>query len=265
MNEFNIDSKEELDKKGSASPLSAEDYIVKVAAIDLVQEPTFKNRMPDYTKPTWSFRLICLPYALKAGGTMTTLDKKEAIPLSKYIFRNVSPFSTGFQPDKVTPSLCRAMIAHMEGVDVTDRIKTPDFVLLSPENTVVEDKALRDKFISELKAGPETPREMLAQGYMGIPDLRCYKGRFISASIEVEMKGDKTSNKITRFTKLPASFKVDEVIEDKEVMDKFDKFYNEKILAKDADRKARFGKQTSPNSQSVVQGSGEVIKEDIPF
>ena len=75
MSEFSLGSKEELDKKGSVSPLSAEDYIVKVASIDLVQEPTFTNGVPNFSRPTWAFRMICLPYALKAGGTMQTLDK----------------------------------------------------------------------------------------------------------------------------------------------------------------------------------------------
>jgi len=264
MFEFDLNSKAELDQKVSFAPLEGEDYIVKIASIDLLKAPTYDNRIPNFNKHTWEFRLVLMPVALRAGGQMQTTDRKEIQPFSKYVFKNLNPFSTGFQKTGA-PSICRSFIASIEGIEVNEKLKTPNFVLIDPKNNLVQDEETRAKFVAELKSEPGAKREMLEKGYTAFPDLSGYVGKYISCTIIVQDEKGKLRNKVTDFKKLPQSFVLPTPEVEKEPMERFKKYHQERLQPRDKENEGRFGKPTSISPQIDDPLTKDDLIEDLPF
>lgn len=259
---FMLDSKEEIDQRGgSMTPLEGEDYIIKLAKVDLVQKPGYVNGHWDYSKLDWVFECLCIVHSLKAGGEMKDVDGGNVEPFSRYLFREVNPKSTGFMPDQVTPSFLRAVIAYMEGTQINDRIQAPNFVLLDSSNKVVEDEALRKQFLEAVQKGEAM------NGYTGIPDIRGYEGRYIGSAVEVKVKGDKKTNKISKFSKLPANFVMPEKGVEDAAMENFTKYYTEKVLPRRdkrmSDGLVSAGSAPSPQQSQSAEDLGEVKMDDV--
>ncbi len=231
---YDIPSKTEMDnnpKKWTSLPLMADDYILKLAKIELGYSPTWINGSPDYNNMQPIFKVVCLPFALKAGGQMRFTDKSEVKPLNHWIFRDIA-FGTGFQQDKVTPSFMRALLCYMEGIEVEDNFTVKKPLLLDPQGHESHDEELTRQTIAELK-GLE-PQNLIGQGYKVVPDIRIYEGRYIGCALEVatNKKGDKT-NKIVRFSKLPETFVPPTPDQERELMKDFEERYA-KMKAKQA-------------------------------
>jgi hypothetical protein len=81
--------------KGEFAPLLADDYIVKVASIDLEKKPSWNaaTGKPNYSQLEFKYSLICLPYKLKAEDGLKYTNGKDAKPLSSRIWKDLSPFS----------------------------------------------------------------------------------------------------------------------------------------------------------------------------
>lgn len=237
---YEIPSKDEQNK-GGGTPLVAEDYIIKLAKIELGYSPRFVNNVPNYNDMQPIFKVVCLPYALKAGGQMKLIDQTDAKPLNTWIFRDIS-FSTGFQQDRVTPSFMRALIAYMEKTDVDARLKMPKPLLLDPAGKEVPDETMIKKAIDELN-GIDASQELVEKGYKVVPDIRIYQGKYIGCALEVDRK--KNRNKISKFSKLPDAFLPPTPEEETELMKGFEERY-EKMKANQA------AKQGGSHSNSEV-------------
>ncbi|MCK4686576.1 MAG: hypothetical protein KAT66_00440 [Candidatus Lokiarchaeota archaeon] len=217
---YELPSREELknqDGEYDAQPIEAEDYIVKIGKIIPELKPVWNNKTKsfDASQLKFVYTLILLPYSLKSGDAMKDVDGKDVAIYGRWIWREVNPFSIGFQPDNATPSFMRALICYVTGQDVQGRIKPEGFVLLDKAQRVVTDEALRNKFLAEMKLEIEE-RTMVKEGYKSVPDIKAYEGDYIGCSIEVDAKG---RNKVSRFSKLPKSFEPEE---DKEKLEKFE-------------------------------------------
>jgi hypothetical protein len=254
MNDFYLGSKEEEANKGS-NPLESEDYIIKIAKIDLAKAPSFDNGTPNWNRMVLTFKTVCLPYALKAGGVMKDNRGKDVEPLTRFIFRDINPFSTGFQPDKVTPAFTRAIIAYMEGTPIDQRLKSPDFVLIDPNGNVVTDPALRKAFLAEVSS-TDIERKLISKGYQAIPDLRAYEGRYIGCAMEIDTKTGR--NKITKLSKLPSTFAPPTAEFEKPLLEKFMESYT-KMKRKSDERDS----QKMAEAKSGVGLGGSVMAEDI--
>jgi len=259
---FMLDSKEEIEKKsGAFTPLESEDYIVKLAKIDLVQKASYVNNTWDYSKLVWAFECICIVQGLKAGGDMRDDEKESVLPFTRYIYREINPHSVGFMPDKVTPSFLRGIVAYLEGTDINKSIKAPNFILLDVNKKVVDDVILRQKFLDQVTEGKTM------DGYTGLPDIRAYEGRYIGTAVEVKTKNDKKSNRVTKFSKLPQNFVVPTPEVEAAAMENFNKYYTEKVLPRREDR-LNEGLATSGGAPTAVQGQsaeelGEVKMDEV--
>jgi hypothetical protein len=226
---YNIPSKQEMDSnpKWTNVPLMAEDYIIKLAKIELGYTPIFVNGVPNYNDMQPIFKVVCLPFALKGGGQMRFTDRSEAKPLNHWIFRDIA-FGTGFQQDKVTPSFMRALICYMEGIEVEEQLTIKKAMLIDPEGHECKDEDKLKKAVAELQ-GTDPSQDLMAQGYKVVPDIRIYEGRYIGCAIEVDTK--KNRNKISRFSKLPQTFVAPSAAEEQEMMKDFESRYT-KMKAK---------------------------------
>lgn len=257
-NSYSLPSQKELEEKREFPPLSAEDYIVKIGSIELRKVPKFVNGRPVYSTPTVGYKLICIPYSLKAGGTMRLKDGKEVQPLSQYIFRDINPFATGYQQGGTSPTFLRALIAYMEGTDPDASLKAPGMYILDPKDNVVTDPKIIEQMKKEISSVDET-KTLIAKGYKIIPDITSYEGRYIACAVEVNAKG---KNTITKFSKLPESFKVPTGEEEYDGMKKFLDFY-EKITNRMNEQDAKnFGYANSVANQNG-EDLGEVVIDDI--
>lgn len=247
---FTLDSKEELDKKGSSiASLESDDYIIKIAKVDLIKKPSYVNGGWDYSKMNWTYACIVMVYGLKAGGIMIDAEGREVAPYSRYLFRDINPMSTGFMPDQVTPSFLRGIIAYMEGSKINDRLKAPNFILLDTDDNIITNEAKRDEFLQKITKGE------VVEGYKGMPDIRSYAGRYIGCAIETQVKNGKSYNKISKFSRLPADFAIVDKSLEATATEKFNKYYTERILPKREE-----GGATSSATGTEV---GEVEIEDI--
>lgn len=230
--EYVLESQEQLAARGAGEggefeslPIESDDYIVKLAKISFLKKPTYN----DPTKLEWQWEMICLPYSLKTGDKMSTVSSKttgkkfEVQPLRSWIWRNINPYSIGFQQDKVTPSFLRGLICYMTGQDVQGNVKPDNFILLDGESVVVNDVEVRKQFLQEMY---HDDKPLHAQGFKALPDIRMYEGKYIGATIEIDQKG---RNKITRFSKLPSSF---QPVENTEALEKFNESYQKMISKK---------------------------------
>ena len=255
---FVMDSKEDIDKRaGSITPIEAEDYIVKLAKVDLLQKPQYTGSGWNYSKLDWVFECLCMVQGLKAGGDMTDIEGGSVEPFSRYIFREVNPKSTGFMPDQVTPSFLRAVVAYMEGTQINDSIKAPNFILLDSKNKEVTDAKLRKEFLEKMQSGD------IMHGYTAIPDIRSYEGRYIGCAVEVIAKGDKKRNTISKFSKLPSNFAGVDADAENEAMKKFNTYYNEKLVPMRKKRMEDGLSTVGDMSQPVADDIGEVVIDDV--
>jgi len=255
---FFLPSKEEQEKEAQGGqPLIAEDYIVKVAKIDLKRAPTFVGRQPNWSELTLMYKTICLPYSLKTGEPLVDIRGGSAKPLSRWIFRDINPFSTGFMPDKVTPSFLRAFIAYMENMPVQDKIKAPGFILVNKNKELVTSEELRKQFLAEI-SNPDVPKKLMGEGYQVLPDIRSYEGRYISCAIEVDSKG----NKITKFSKLPGTFVTPTIQVEQELMAKFQESYEKMERASQA-REDKYIAQAKGIAYTPAEPERAPMEEEI--
>jgi hypothetical protein len=175
----------------------------------------------------WVYRLILLPYSLESGEAIKDTTGKDVESLSRWLFREVNPFSMGFMPDQATPSFMRAIVSYMTGQPVRGRLKPDGFILLNKDDVLIEDQKLRSDFIAESKLDLEL-RTLTNSGYKAIPDIRLYEGKYIACSIEVDAKN---RNKISKFSRLSPTFIPQE---SSETLLKFKEGYA-KMLAKEKD------------------------------
>ena len=229
---YELPSREELkNQEGEydAQPIEAEDYIVKIGKVIPELKPEWDNTTKSFNqnKLKFVYTLILLPYSLKSGDDMKDVTGKDAKAFSRWIWREINPYSIGFQPDNATPSFMRALICYITGQDVQGKVKPEGFILLDKDQNVISDEALRTQFMSEMKLELDE-RKMIKEGYKSVPDIRAYEGSYIGCSIEVDAKG---RNKVSRFSKLPKSFSADESGENSEKLEKFDESV-EKMLVK---------------------------------
>ena len=228
---YEIASQEDLKNNpeyGDIKPLKSGNYIVKLAKIVLELKPTWNPSIKNwnYNEMKWVYNVIALPYAMENGDEMQDVEKTPVKPLTKWIFREINPFSIGFLPDNVTPSNLRAVIAYTTGQDVHGKIKPAGFILIDKEQKIVTDDAKRQAFIEDQKKTIDE-RTFVKEGYKPIPDIRSYEGKYIACAIGVDTKG---RNKITRFSEVSSKFQPSKAEED-EKMPKFLESYN-KMLEK---------------------------------
>lgn len=255
---FVIPSQDELNSQSQSSeflPVEAEDYIIKLAKIELRDAPTFVGNKPQHDKTEKKFRVVCLPFALKAGGVMRDVQGQEVKPLTRWIWKDLS-FKTNFMPDHTTPTFLRALIAYLEGKNVNDSIAAPTFILLDKNKNEVTDKNIRAIFIGDTNGRAK----LQAQGFEAVPDIRPYEGRYVACAIEVDAKG---RNKITKFSKLPESFYPPTPDAEKEMMEKFEVSYA-KFKAKEAGRTVSGSSSSSSVQPSSVMNEQLEI-DQIPF
>lgn len=263
---FTLPSQKELaEKQGDFAPLVADDYIVKLASIRLVKEPTWVNGYFDHSKLKPGFEVIVLPYKLKSGDKMVDLQGNEVPPLARWIFRAVNPFSTGFNKQG-EPSFLRAILCHALNQPIGEQLKPPAFVLYDPEGNEVKDEAQRQAFVDELKNPDKQANQdsMIAKGFKGVADIRPLQGKYIGASVAL----NKDKNVISKFSKLPDSFVPDSEIEAEatpKFQERFEKFKSKKDARDQAQRSEAAGQDPNnpPSAEEVVEE--EIVIEDSPL
>lgn len=267
MQGISIPSSEELDKSQSEIVnLPPDDYIVKVAKIDLVRTPSFTQAgTPNYSQMVLQFRVICLPVRLKSGDPMVDIQGKEVKPLTRWLFRNIDPTRLNKTKDG-SPTFMRSFVINVTGkTDTWGSLDVPDFVLLDKEENVIYDKALREKYYAE--AWGNAQRDLIPQGYKHLFDIRGFEGRYVAVTLNVSQNGKQG---ITRFGRLPASFVQPSPAEEAEAMTKFMESFGKKMATRGdiippADAFDReFGSAPQPTSPTEVLPD-EVQTEDIPF
>jgi len=269
---FVLDSKEELDQKsGSKPPLEAEDYIIKLAKIDLVQKPAYVNGQWDYRQLNWMFECICIVQGLKAGGEMKDVNGGDVPPFSRYLYREVNPRSLGFQSDKVTPSFLRGLVSYMEECSVNDNLKIPGIILLDKSKQVIRDQETINNFLAEFKKNAKMYGSLTdciknqnpVAGYYILPDIRSYEGRYVGCAIEAEVKGERKMNKITKFSKLPSVFVKPSQQEEVDALTPFKEYYLKIVVPR---RKDRLDKGVSGGVNNMSSDDlGEVKIDEISF
>lgn len=249
---YEIPSQEEVKNDGeySNNPLEAGNYLAKIGKIDFVKKPTWNNGGWDHSNLKWSYSLILLPYSLESGSTMKDTELKEVNPLTRWLFREINPFSMGFMPDNATPSFMRAIVAYLTGQNLQGRIKPDGFILLDSADNVVNDEETRNKFIAE-QSQPLDNRPMNKAGYKAVPDIRMYEGKYIAISVEVDSKG---RNKVSKFSRLPDNFNP---TEDPEAIQKFQEGYQKMI-----DKRNNNANAVAQNTDVQTE---EIKAEDIAF
>ena len=258
---FDIPSKKELEENSgdySNTPLEPGNYIIKIEKIEIRPAPTFENRTPNYKVPTIAYNLVSLVYKMESGDPLIDIEGKEVAPLTKWIFRQVNPFSIGFQKDNATPSFMRGLLAIMLGVKVTDKLSPEDFVLLNKGLRVVQDKELKDRFRQELEdlKSKGIPSQLAAEGYQAIPEVRQYAGRYIGATLQIKTRDSGSENVISQFNKVPVSFVTPKPEEIEKEMEQFEKSYAKMVAKTTVKDREKFGfspMDASPEQPEAAQ------------
>jgi hypothetical protein len=252
---FNFQSKKEIDEsKTGGTPLVAENYICKVVKVELRKAPTFANGTPNWKDLTLSYCAICLPVCPKGGTIIRDINGKEVKPLTRWLFKNFSPFSWQFTREK-EPAALRAFIGYMMGlVNLEDGFLAEKGVLIDKDLNIIDDDALMAKY-SEERNNPSVPNVMLQAGYRAIPDARIYEGRYIACDVETDSVNG--VNKVTHFRKLPEGYQPPK--EDPEALEQFEKSYA-KMKEK---QNEKYGGGDKVNE--VSETSEEIVLEDVKF
>lgn len=219
-------------QQGEFSPLPADDYIIKVAKIELEKKPTWNQAVKkfNYDDLELQYTLVCLPYKLKWDEWLFYKGWKEAKPLWPRLWRGVSPFSMGTMKNG-EPTFLRSFTAYAQGLDSADIntvIPMPGIIVLNRDEDIVSDE-IASKYKEQFKQyrldKDETAFTLKKDGYKHIVDIIKLEWKYIWARIVLDEKG---RNKITGFSKLPSSFKPDANIE-AEAMKKFSDSYKKVI------------------------------------
>ena len=264
---FTLPSQKELaENQGGFAPLVADDYIVKLASVRLVKEPTWVNGFFDHSKLKPGFEVIVLPYKLKSGDQMVDSEGKEVPPLTRWIFRAVNPFSTGFNKQG-EPSFLRAILCHALNQPISEQLKPPAFILYDPEGNVVEDEVQRQAFVDETNnpAVHKDPQfSMVAKGFKGVADIGPLQGKYIGASVAL----NKDKNVVSKFSKLPDSFQVDPAVEAEatpKFQERFEKFKAKKDARDAAQRADANGQDPNSPPPAEPETEEEIVIEDSPL
>jgi len=256
--DFFLESKEELDKQHSSqqrAPLTRDVYVAKIGLITLVKSPLFADGRPHPTQKVPSYQVILLPCGLKAGGLMLDEEGQEVSPFTKYIWRSIDPFSTGFN-QQGKPSFLRSLISTMENSNPKDRLKAAGFTVVDKNLDEVFDKEVRNKVLAELSS-PE--KDLLKQGYKIFPDIRMYQDMYIACSIEVN-KSNK--NVVSDFSALPQGFQSPNESEYQKELDNFQAYYD-KVSVPGTSQKESNSDSFAQFDNDIV--SDEVVIEDVPL
>lgn len=261
--ELPLGSKEDHDKQsGDFHPIEPDDYVVKIGKIVLGLQPTWNNGRPNYKKQVYGYTIIASPVALKGGGDMTDIEGNIVEPLKAYIFRNVNPFSLGFQQDGVTPSFMRGFIAYMRNMPVTQKVAAETFVLMSPGDNpeIIDDEEFLKQYLAEVTG--EAPKDLIKQGYKPIPDIRMYEGAYIGCAIELQDSKKGLRNKISKWSKLPSKFTKPSDKDCEEFMTRVSEFWDK---VKGVSSNNSYNKVSSIQDEGEIEEAGEVEIEDIPL
>lgn len=249
-----LPSQKEIEESqgGSFVALKAGNYIGKLGKIRLLLRPTWNSitQSFDENHKDWTYKTIILPYAKESGDTMVDIEGNKVEPLTRWVWREINPFSIGFKLDK-TPSFMRAIIAYCTGQDIGGNVVAEDFILFDCLSKKVDDEKIRKAFLAEQNTAFEE-RKLTGQGYKAIPDIISYEGKYIGCSVVVDAKG---RNKITLLGELPSNFKADAEIE-REKMPKFEESY-EKMIIKE--------KENVSEVKIENEVADEVAIEDLSF
>ncbi len=220
---FFMQSKSE--SKASYQPLAPEDYIVKLAKIDLVLKDNYHK-----TAKEWNYDVICLVYKLKADDGIFDVEGKEVKPLTVRLWKQLNPNSLGFQNDG-TPSIFRQFLAIMTDSSntITDRLEMPWVVIVNKTSNqeVIGDLAVeyKEKYLAY------TSWEMNSEDFskyreesqlFHLPEIRMFEGKYLAAKISIGTKQDGTpKNTIQALGTLPKSFNGPDLKIEEEAMKKF--------------------------------------------
>jgi len=254
---YEVPSKEAIDStpKTGFAPLVADDYIAKVVDIQLHEKNDWNKLTKRYDGPlVWSYTIVLSICGLKSGDKIEDMNGKEGQPFTQFLYKDLNPYSTGFQPDG-TPSLLRGFISNITKTDVNAGLKVPTFILLKNveggNKEVVTDPIIRGEYYTKMAS-----KEFMA-GYMAVPDIRGFKGKYVGCSIitkESDKKGLK--NAINSFGKVPNSFTITDELE--ALAEKNYVEYQEKIKAY-REKKGAEGSSAPVGSVDV----GEVEIEEV--
>lgn len=272
FDDWTVPTKEEIQESKTFEErvLAADDYIGKVAKIELGLQPTWNNATSsyDYSKMALQYSLVILPYKLKAEEGIFDREGREVKPLTNWLWRKFSPFSIGFN-QKNEPTYLRAFIMYTQGItDPNATLKMPGVIVLRKKDdsfaTPEETKAYA-KAVSDGKSGLISPEEYSekVKDFKHIPDIRSLEGKYIGIRVTI---GDNGKNQISSFSKVPSGFVPDETLE-AEAMKKFSESYAKYMDGRDAKQKNRTASELSRQEGSKVEGqsTGGIDIEDIPF
>jgi len=250
---FVMPSKQEIDNAPAKfTPLRAEDYILRLSKVSFVQAPTYLNGA--YNGPlAWKFEVICTVVGLKAGGAMLDKEGQEVSAFQRHLFKDVNPYSVGFQPDGA-PSILRGLVSHLEGKDTNEKLSPPNFILLkNDDDSVVEDANLREQYLTNMRDGK------LLDGYKAVPDIRPYEGRYIAANVitsSPKNNPNKIQNKISDFRPMPSTFTKPDAEAEAKAKESFEE-YHKNLLEGRKQREANTP-QATPEVEAMEIESDEV-------
>lgn len=254
---YSLPAGEELkEQQGEFSPLCADDYIVKVAKIELEKKPTRNaaSKKFNYNDLELQYTLVCLPYKLKAEDGLKFTNWKDAKPLQQRIWRGFSPFSMWVMKNW-DPSFLRGFIAYAQGwasADANTKITYPGIIVLTKNDDIATEEETKlyktqfKQFLADKNLDTFTAKK---DWFKHIPDIRSLEWNYVWARVIVDDKG---RNKIWGFSKLPWTFKADATLE-LEAMAKFSESYK-KVINK------RQEKEGWPSTPDAV-----ISTDDLPF
>lgn len=253
-------SKDELDNSEyESAPLSPEDYIVKIAKITIGLEPSWNQAANkfDHSKLELQYKMICLPMKLKAEDGLLDTQGRNVKPLTQWLWRQVNPFSIGFNKQG-EPTFLRSVIMYCNGItDPNAVLPMPGVIVLNPDNTFATEndaKMYKEQFL-EVKKGDRSVEDFLMQkqGFKHIPDIRGLEGKYIGVKLTLDAKG---RNKITAFSKVPTGFVPDTEIE-AEAMPKFQEAFAKLQAKRDTEN------QNKAVAEANTAPAGEVTIDDM--
>lgn len=233
-NNYFSETKEEIASRRVIRPaLDNDEYIAKVAKIELKKFPAFdKMGRPSKTEKALMYNIVLLPYKLKTEDTpMKSSDGKEVEPLTAWTFKKFSPFSVGLNMTTKDPTLLRQFTAFVQGqspsMDTPPTV--PDWVILNQNDEFVSDEAAFQYKADHIKVRKnEMTRDEFVKRHPSekhVWDIRSFEGKYIGVRISVKEGDDGIKrNQVVNFSKAPTSFTPDKAVEE-EKMVKFAESY----------------------------------------
>lgn len=240
------------------TPLRSDDYILKLASARLEKQRGYMTENLELR-----YKLIFLPYKMKAEDGIVDINNGEAKPLTRWLYKDVNPFAMAFKAKSTTPTDMRAILSWIQDIDPNgnEPIKMPNIIVLDKDDNIVSEE-LANKYKQQhqdVRSGAITADEftMYKEGYKFIPDLAPFVGKYIAAKLTVVTNEKKNTkiNKIEGFGRVPSSFKPDAEVE-KAAMDKF-----AEAMKKNAEKRA-----ASPTLSVQPDASkNDITLDDLPF